>query len=117
MPFDTLIANAGRLRILTTLAAEGRQEFVDLRRRTTLTDGNLSAHAKRLQSAGLVEIEKAFRDGKPFTTFLLTDDGRRRLTQHVAHIMQAIGASEAPSAPRPSAPTAMLVTADEDWVD
>src|SRR3954449_8160391 len=73
MSFDSLVANAGRLRILTALASEDRLEFVRLRRATDLTDGNLSAHAKRLQSAGLVDIEKSFRDGKPVTTFHLTD--------------------------------------------
>ena len=81
MPFDPLVTNAGRLRILTALAVEERQEFVHLRRRTQLTDGNLAAHAKRLQSAGLIEIDKQFREGKPVTSYLLTGDGRRALTE------------------------------------
>ena len=55
MVFDPLIANAGRLRILTALAVENRQDFVRLRRLTHLTDGNLSAHAKRLASAGMID--------------------------------------------------------------
>src|SRR3954467_15611367 len=102
MSFDSLVANAGRLRILTALAGEDRLEFVRLRRATDLTDGNLSAHAKRLQSAGLVDIQKSFRDGKPVTTFHLTDEGRERLTAHVRALMAAVGgsvalASEAPA--------------------
>ncbi len=52
MSFDPLVANPGRLKILTALAVEERQEFVDLRRRTALTDGNLAAHAKRLRGGG-----------------------------------------------------------------
>jgi hypothetical protein len=52
MPFDALVANPGRLRILTALVAEPRQEFVRLRERTRLTDGNLATHAKRLCGAG-----------------------------------------------------------------
>jgi DNA-binding MarR family transcriptional regulator len=93
MSFDSLVANAGRLRILTALAVENRQEFVQLRRSTHLTDGNLSAHARRLQVAGLVEIEKTFREGKPVTRFTLTEDGRQRLTAHVSALMSAISAS------------------------
>src|SRR5829696_2027819 len=90
MVFDTLIANAGRLRILTALAVENRQDFVRLRQLTHLTDGNLSAHAKRLRGAGMIEVEKSFRDGKPVTTFHLTDDGRRRLTAHVDQLLAAV---------------------------
>src|SRR5438445_5888142 len=90
MSFDALIANDGRLRILTALAPAETLEFVQLRRQTRLTDGNLSAHGRRLASAGLVSIEKQFRDGKPVTTFCLTADGRRRLTAHAAALMAAV---------------------------
>ena len=117
MPFDTLIANAGRLRILTTLAAEGRQEFVELRRRTSLSDGNLSSHAKRLQSAGLVEVEKVFRDGKPVTTFRLTDDGRRRLTEHVEHLVWAVRAQDATVRAEAGTSAVRDLFVDDDWVD
>jgi DNA-binding MarR family transcriptional regulator len=122
MPFDTLIANAGRLRILTALVAEDRQEFVGLRKRTGLTDGNLSAHAKRLQAAGMIEVEKAFRDGKPVTTLCLTTDGRRRLAAHVDHLVRALRPEPAPDCWAASAPDVGVATpvasdADDDWVD
>lgn len=113
MPFDALITNAGRLRILTALAVENPQEFVRLRGLTRLTDGNLSSHAKRLESAGLVAIEKAFRDGKPVTTFLLTDDGRRRLTEHVDRLLKAVRVVPDPS----TTGEAVTDVADEEWVD
>lgn len=90
MPFDPLVANAGRLRILAALAVEERQEFVHLRRRTQLTDGNLAAHAKRLSSAGLIEIDKRFREGKPVTSYLLTAEGRRALESHARRLVAAI---------------------------
>ena len=90
MSFDALVANAGRLTILTELAVEERQEFVDLRRRTRLTDGNLASHARRLQSAGLIDIDKQFRDGKPVTTYLLTPEGRKALESHARRLFAAI---------------------------
>ena len=99
MPFDPLVANAGRLRILTALAVEERQEFVHLRRRTQLTDGNLAAHGKRLYAAGLIEIEKRFRDGKPVTTYLLTPDGRSALESHARRLISAIGQRRTAAAP------------------
>ena len=116
MAFDSIVANAGRLRILTSLAVEGRQEFVQLRRATDLTDGNLSAHARRLEGAGLVAIEKSFRAGKPLTTIHLTDDGRRRLTAHVRALVAAVGElADAP--PAEGATVSVGVESDEDWVD
>lgn len=90
MSFDAVVTNPGRLRILTALAVEERQEFVHLRRTTKLTDGNLAAHARRLESAGLVAIDKQFRDGKPVTSFALTHAGRSALEQHVRRVMAAI---------------------------
>jgi len=115
MAIDNLIANAGRLRILTALAVENRQEFVQLRRATSLTDGNLSAHAKRLHDGGLVEIQKTFRAGKPVTTLLLTDDGRRRLTAHARALLAAVESERQPAV------VAQAVADDDDgddaWVD
>ena len=93
MGFDPLVSNAGRLAILTTLAREGSPaaEFVAVRRETRLTDGNLSAHARRLQGAGLIEIHKQFRDGKPVTTMKLTAAGREALEAHARALMEAVG--------------------------
>src|SRR5256885_8114775 len=91
MPFDTLVANAGRLKILTALAARQRQEFVQLREATELIDGNLACHARRLQSAGFIAIHKEFRAGKPITSFALTAVGRNALELHAQQLLQAIG--------------------------
>jgi DNA-binding MarR family transcriptional regulator len=113
MSFDTLIANAGRLRILTALAVADGQEFVGLRRLTSLTDGNLSAHARKLAGGGLIDIDKQFRAGKPVTTFRLTADGRRRLTEHAKALLAAVegsaGAAEAAAVAE--------AESEDEWVD
>jgi DNA-binding MarR family transcriptional regulator len=114
MPLDSLITNPGRLRILTSLATEPSQEFVQLRSRTHLTDGNLSTHARRLHNAGLLDIQKSFREGKPVTTITLTPDGRRALESHVQNLMSvlnfSIPTSQTETIPVPAA-------RDEEWVD
>ena len=113
MAFDSIVTNPGRLRILTALAAEGVAEFVTLRQRTCLTDGNLSAHAKRLEGAGLIAVEKHFRGGRPVTSFRLTHRGRDALEQHAQELLALIhGADEAVAVEAP----AETHRAD-DWVD
>jgi DNA-binding MarR family transcriptional regulator len=90
MPFDSLVANPGRLRILISLAQEPTQEFVQLRQATKLTDGNLSTHARRLHNAGMLAIEKTFRAGKPVTTLSLTRSGREALEAHANDLLAAL---------------------------
>ena len=129
MSFDPLVTNAGRLRILTALAVEERQEFVRLREATQLTDGNLASHARRLQDGGLIAIDKQFRDGKPVTHLMLTPHGRKALESHARRLMAAISQRRLrpvqPALNEPecsaSAPVIALApprtTADEEWVD
>jgi len=110
---EALVVNPGRLRILTALAGSRREEFVPLRNRTRLTDGNLAAHAKRLQSGGLIEVDKQFRDGKPVTSFTLTRIGREALEQHARYLLAAVGEpTRQVSAALPSQPDE-----PDDWVD
>jgi DNA-binding MarR family transcriptional regulator len=120
---DAIIANPGRLKILTALAVESRQEFVNLRRRTQLTDGNLASHARRLQSAGFIAIDKSIRDGKPVTSLQLTLEGRHALESHVRRLMAAISTRRVettdavPVTPIRTAPIPEPVETREDWVD
>jgi len=126
MSFDALIANPGRLSILTALAVESEVEFVHLRRVTKLTDGNLSCHAKRLATAGLVDIDKSFRQGKPVTSMKLTPQGRTALESHVRRLLSAMshrrletGASveSNPDGPVEQQHPAAMVMAAEEWID
>lgn len=114
MPFDSLVANPGRLRILTALAIEPAQEFVALRNFTRLTDGNLSTHARRLEMGGLVSIQKSFRAGKPVTRLDLTPRGRAALADHAQHVLYALQAP--PAASDDPLPQPTDASADE-WVD
>ena len=129
MSFDPLVANPGRLRILTALAVEERQEFVRLRDSTQLTDGNLASHARRLQSGGLIVIDKHFREGKPVTQITLTSEGRRALESHARRLIAAISQRRLASTPGSpsqsidplpdlaSASASTVHIEQEDWVD
>ena len=79
---DRLIHEPGRLAILTVLSSVGGADFVFLQRTTGLTKGNLSSHLTKLETAGLVAIEKRFVRKKPNTNVALTAEGRRRIGRH-----------------------------------
>ena len=89
--FDSLIASSGRLRILAALVGESQLEFVGLRAKTQMTDGNLATHTRRLESAGFVKVEKSFRDRKPVTKVNLTVEGRRALEEHARELLNILG--------------------------
>lgn len=120
MSFDPLIANAGRLRILTALAVEERQEFVHLRKSTALTDGNLASHARRLQTGGLIQIDKQLRGGKPVTHLTLTSEGRRALEAHVRRLLAAISHRRLPASSVIAEEAPVIAESGpqaDDWVD
>ncbi|MBW4331156.1 transcriptional regulator [Stakelama sp. CBK3Z-3] len=58
------------------LSGAGSADFTQLREKTGVTDGNLSANLRKLEEAGYVAIEKRFRDRRPQTICHLTDSGR-----------------------------------------
>jgi len=115
VPFDSLVSSPGRLRILAALASESSQPFVALRRATGLTDGNLATHARRLQSAGLVAIQKTIESGKPLTRLELTRAGREALAEHARVCAEALEVRDAASADRGA--FSDTADADDDWVD
>jgi DNA-binding MarR family transcriptional regulator len=120
-PFDSLIASSGRLRILAALATEPRLEFVGLRKRTHLTDGNLCTHTRRLESAGFVAVEKSFRDRKPVTHVRLTAVGRDALERHARELLAVLGMESVRSAAptfNSAVPAEVAVAdAEDDWID
>jgi DNA-binding HxlR family transcriptional regulator len=95
---DRMIHERVRLGIVSSLAVNGWLTFTDLRDLLGITDGNLSAHARRLEEAGYVETKKS-HDGKaPKTEFGLTATGRRELEAYLDHMEAIIQATrDAPS--------------------
>ncbi len=79
---DRLIHEPARLAILTALSASADADFLFLQRLTGLTKGNLSSHLSKLESAGLVKIDKQFVGKTPNTTVSLTKKGRVAIDEH-----------------------------------
>ena len=89
LELDRLIHERVRLGIVSALAVNGSLTFTDLRTLLGATDGNLSAHARRLEEAGYVLCHKTFEGRTPKTLYELTDKGRRELKAYLDH-MEAI---------------------------
>jgi len=92
LELDRLIHERVRLGIVSALAVNGRLPFTDLRELLGTTDGNLSAHARRLEDAGYLWCHKSFDGRVPRTEYELTARGRQALRGYLDH-MQAIVAA------------------------
>ena len=73
---DEVIHGRVRLGVMAYLSGAGSADFNTLKTRLQATDGNLSAHLRKLEDAGFVRVEKAFVNRKPLTTLTLSDAGR-----------------------------------------
>jgi DNA-binding MarR family transcriptional regulator len=73
---DDVIHGRVRLGVMAYLSGAGSADFNTLKTRLQATDGNLSAHLRKLEDAGFVRVDKTFVNRKPLTTLVLTDTGR-----------------------------------------
>src|SRR5207244_3944550 len=81
---DRVIHEKARLSIVTSLATHpGGLVFNDLKDLCALTDGNLSRHLQILAESGLIQIWKGFKDNRPQTLCLLTEEGRKRFIEYI----------------------------------
>jgi DNA-binding HxlR family transcriptional regulator len=89
LALDQLIHERVRLGIVSALAVNGSVTFSDLKGLLSTTDGNLSAHARKLEEAGYIACKKSFEGRVPKTEYTLTSLGRRELQAYLDH-MEAI---------------------------
>jgi DNA-binding HxlR family transcriptional regulator len=87
---DQLVHGRVRLGIVSALAVTDRMSFTELRDLLETTDGNLSAHARRLEEGGYIVCEKSFEGRVPHTEYGLTDRGRRALKRYLDHMESLI---------------------------
>jgi len=83
---DQLIHGRVRLGIASALAVNEKLSFTELREILETSDGNLSAHARRLEEGGYVVCEKSFEGRVPLTEYRLTARGRRALERYLDHM-------------------------------
>lgn len=87
---DRLVHEPARLMILMVLYTVESADFTFLVNATELTDGNLSSHLSKLETAGYVQIDKGYAGKKPRTTLQLTEEGRRAVEDYSSTMQRAM---------------------------
>jgi DNA-binding IclR family transcriptional regulator/DNA-binding HxlR family transcriptional regulator len=105
---DEVIHQRVRLGIVSSLAPVEALEFNALKGLLGLTDGNLSTHARVLEEAGYLAVEKQFKGRKPLTIYRLTPQGRTAFAAYVEYLGQMLG-PEVSAAARPDTPVPQRV--------
>lgn len=89
---DRLIHERTRLALVSALAAETVLTFNDLKSILSISDGNLSAHARKLEDAGYIDCSKSFDGRVPRTEYRLSSAGRAALQKYIGHMEALISA-------------------------
>lgn len=72
-----------RLGIMAYLMDVHVADFTELKAVLEATQGNLSAHLRRLEEAGYIEIVKRFQDRKSLTRAHITPAGRKAFASYL----------------------------------
>ena len=83
---DRIIHEPARAAIMAVLYGVESADFKFLLEMTQLTKGNLSVHARKLQSADYLTIEKSFQNNYPHTKYRMTRLGRAAFRAYVNKI-------------------------------
>ena len=94
--FDRLVYERVRLGIMSALAVREELTFNELKTLFEVSDGNLSAHARKLEEAGYLTCTKSFEERRPRTVYSLTDTGRNALNRYLDHVEAVIKATRRP---------------------
>jgi DNA-binding MarR family transcriptional regulator len=79
-----------RLGIMTILNSAKKVNFIYLREKLDVTDGNLSSHMEKLEKEGYVNVKKTFVDKKPNTVYRITEKGKKAFRVYLEHLEKII---------------------------
>jgi DNA-binding MarR family transcriptional regulator len=90
---DRLIYERVRLGVMSALAMNDHLTFNELKTLFDVSDGNLSAHARKLEEAGYVLCTKSFEARRPRSEYRITQIGKKALLRYLEHIEAVIKAT------------------------
>jgi DNA-binding transcriptional ArsR family regulator len=91
--FDRLIYERVRLGIMSALAVREELTFTELKALFDVSDGNLSAHARKLEEAKYLTCTKTFEERRPKSVYRITQRGRDALNRYLDHVEAVIKAT------------------------
>ena len=91
--FDRLVYERVRLGIMSALAVREELTFNELKTLFEVSDGNLSAHARKLEEAKYLTCTKSFEARRPKTVYRLTALGKSALNRYLDHVEAVIKAT------------------------
>ena len=91
--FDRLVYERVRLGMMSALAVRDEITFSELKALFAVSDGNLSAHARKLEEAKYVTCTKSFDGRRPKSVYRLTSAGRAALNRYLDHVEAVIKAT------------------------
>jgi DNA-binding transcriptional ArsR family regulator len=91
--FERLIYERVRLGIMSALAVREELTFSELKALFDVSDGNLSAHARKLEEAEYVACTKTFEERRPKSVYRITPRGRAALNRYLDHVEAVIKAT------------------------
>jgi DNA-binding MarR family transcriptional regulator len=91
--FDRLVYERVRLGIMSALAVREQLTFTELKALFDVSDGNLSAHARKLEEAKYLTCSKSFEQRRPKSVYRLTALGKSALNRYLDHVEAVIKAT------------------------
>ena len=80
---NRVVHEPARQLLLIYLYSVEKADFTFLKTQTGMTQGNLSSHLQKLESADYIHIEKKFSGKRPVTTIQITTRGREAFRIYV----------------------------------
>jgi DNA-binding MarR family transcriptional regulator len=87
---DDVIHSRIRTAIMAVLISVDEAEFTFIRDKINATDGNLSAHLRKLEDHKYVEVSKEFIERKPVTRYKITETGRNAFEEYIKKLESII---------------------------
>jgi DNA-binding PadR family transcriptional regulator len=78
---------------MSALAVRDEISFSELKLLFDVSDGNLSAHARKLEDAEYLTCTKSFEGRRPKSAYRITDKGRAALNRYLDHVEAVIKAT------------------------
>ena len=88
---DDVIHGRLRLGVMAYLSAVNPASFPELLEKTGATNGNLSTHLTKLESANYIRQEKGYKGKRPQTLVHLTETGRTAWIQYLEAMRNLLG--------------------------